>query len=159
MWISEVRYQDPRTQCYLGSPSLVRLPDGDLLASHDYFGKGCPRNLENEEHMSSIYRSSDDGRTWQNITHITGGYWSTLFVHRGAVYFMGASAQYGSAVIRRSEDGGYTWTHPKDEDTGLLFPGGTYHDPPNFHCVLAVDGVVVVTKSGAKGALCSIRNW
>ena len=30
---------------------------------------------------------------------------------------------------------------------------------PGFHCELAVDGVVVKTKSGAKGALCSIRNW
>jgi hypothetical protein len=30
---------------------------------------------------------------------------------------------------------------------------------PNFHCVLAVDGVVVKTHSGPKGALCSIRNW
>lgn len=32
-------------------------------------------------------------------------------------------------------------------------------NPPNFHCVLAVDGVVVVTNAGAKGALCSIRHW
>lgn len=30
---------------------------------------------------------------------------------------------------------------------------------PNFHCVLAVDGVVVKTHSGPKGTLCSIRNW
>jgi hypothetical protein len=30
---------------------------------------------------------------------------------------------------------------------------------PNFHCVLAVDGVVVKTHAGPKGALCSIRNW
>ena len=30
---------------------------------------------------------------------------------------------------------------------------------PNFHCVLAVDGVVVKTAQGPKGALCSIRNW
>lgn len=30
---------------------------------------------------------------------------------------------------------------------------------PNFHCVLAVDGVVVKTHQGAKGALCSIRTW
>lgn len=30
---------------------------------------------------------------------------------------------------------------------------------PNFHCVLAVDGVVVATHQGPKGALCSIRNW
>jgi hypothetical protein len=30
---------------------------------------------------------------------------------------------------------------------------------PNFHCVLAVDGVVVKTHQGPKGALCSIRAW
>jgi len=30
---------------------------------------------------------------------------------------------------------------------------------PNFHCVLAVDGVVVDTNEGARGALCSIRVW
>lgn len=32
-------------------------------------------------------------------------------------------------------------------------------NPPNFHCSIAVDGTVVVTNSGAKGALCSIRHW
>ena len=30
---------------------------------------------------------------------------------------------------------------------------------PGFNCELAVDGVVVKTHSGLKGALCSIRNW
>ncbi len=30
---------------------------------------------------------------------------------------------------------------------------------PNIHCVLAVDGVVVATDAGPKGALCSIRSW
>ncbi|PJK19696.1 hypothetical protein [Mycolicibacterium goodii] len=32
-------------------------------------------------------------------------------------------------------------------------------EPPGFNCELAVDGVVVKTDSGPKGALCSIRNW
>jgi hypothetical protein len=36
-------------------------------------------------------------------------------------------------------------------------PRGT--TSPNFHCVLAVDGAVVVQNSGPKGALCSIRHW
>ncbi len=30
---------------------------------------------------------------------------------------------------------------------------------PNFHCVIAVDGEVVVTNQGPRGALCSLRNW
>ena len=30
---------------------------------------------------------------------------------------------------------------------------------PGFRCELAVDGAVVKTNSGAKGALCSLRNW
>jgi hypothetical protein len=30
---------------------------------------------------------------------------------------------------------------------------------PNIHCALAVDGVVVRTHQGPKGALCSLRSW
>ena len=134
MWISELKYQDPATRTYLGSPSLVRLPSGELLATHDYFGPGCPLNHEGEEHLTSVYRSTDGGRTWQNLTHVAGAFWSTLFLHRGDVYLLGTSAQYGSVVIRRSTDGGCTWTHPKDGHTGLLFRGGPYHGPPNYHC-------------------------
>lgn len=36
---------------------------------------------------------------------------------------------------------------------------GLAPNPPNFHCSLAVDGNVLVTNSGAKGALCSLRKW
>jgi hypothetical protein len=55
MEFTELRWQDPATKTYLGSPSLVRLPDGALLATHDYFGPGCPRNHEGEEHLTSVY--------------------------------------------------------------------------------------------------------
>ena len=40
---------------------------------------------------------------------------------------------------------------------GSVAPDSTAE--PNFHCVLAVDGVVVTTNQGPKGALCSIRPW
>ncbi|MFN2203866.1 MAG: sialidase family protein [Caldilineaceae bacterium] len=140
----ELRSQDPRTQTYLGSPSIVRLPSGDLLATHDYFGPGCPRNHEGEEHLTSVYLSQDDGAAWRNITHIANAYWSSLFLHRGDVYLLGCSQQYGSIVVRRSTDGGYTWTHPSDAHTGLIAQGGFYHSPPNYHCaptpVLAANG-------------------
>ena len=92
----EVKYQPERSKTYLGSPSILRLPDGALLASHDYFGlPNCPRNHEDEESLTSIYRSEDDGLTWVNITHIMNCYWSSLFAHRGSVYILGVSQQYG----------------------------------------------------------------
>ncbi len=134
MLYSEVKYQPERTRTFLGSPSIVRLPDGALVASHDYFGPGCPRNHEDEESLTSIYRSEDNGQTWANVTHVMNAYWSTLFVHRGHLYLFGTSQQYGSIVIRRSDDGGFTWTHPRDEKSGLLFRGGFFHDNPNYHC-------------------------
>ena len=34
MDFTELRFQDPRTKSSLGSPSLVRLPGGDLPATH-----------------------------------------------------------------------------------------------------------------------------
>ena len=36
---------------------------------------------------------------------------------------------------------------------------GLSPNPPTFHCTLAVDGAVVASDSGAKGALCSMRHW
>jgi len=134
VWISQLRYQDPRTRTYLGSPSIVRTPDGALLASHDYFGPGSPRNMEGEEHLTSLYRSEDAGRTWTNIGHLSGQFWSGLFVHAGRTWVLGTSAQYGHVVIRCSADSGFTWTCPVDEHSGLLRRGGAYHDPPNYHC-------------------------
>jgi hypothetical protein len=48
-----------------------------------------------------------------------------------------------------------------DPDDWALVTVGSLDSPkrPNFHCVLAVDGKVVATNQGPKGALCSIRNW
>ena len=144
MTFTELKYQDEATNTSLRSRSLLRQDNGDLLATHDYFGPGCPRNHEHEEHLLSVYRSRDDGATWANVTHVAGQYWSNLFSHGGAVYLLGVSQQYGSIVIRRSDDGGNTWTHPRDEQSGLLFRGGYHHDNPNYHCapvpVLVKDG-------------------
>lgn len=134
MIFNEIKYQDPATKTYLGSPSIIRTPKGSLLVTHDYFGKGCPKNHENEEHLTSVYRSSDNGETWVNVTHIANAFWSNLFVHKGAIYLLGTSQQNGSIFIRRSEDDGNTWTHPMDEKSGVLFRGGNFRNPPNYHC-------------------------
>lgn len=36
--------------------------------------------------------------------------WGNLFLHRGALYLMGCSYEYGRPVVRRSSDGGRTWS-------------------------------------------------
>ena len=108
MKFNQIKFQHPRTKTYLDGPSIIRLIDGTMLSTHDYFGPGCPKNHENEEHLTSVYRSTDDGATWSNLTHIANAYWRTLFTHQGDVYLIGTSQQYGSIVIRRSSDGGYT---------------------------------------------------
>jgi len=46
-----------------------------------------------------------------------------------------------------------------DQWAMVMGTSGLSPNPPNFHCVLAVDGVVVAENSGAKGALCSLRHW
>jgi len=140
MDLTQVAFQDTATRSYLGSPSLIRIPadapryPGAILLSHDYFGPGCPRNHEDAEHLTTVHRSLDDGRTWRPVTHVANAFWSSIFWHRGALYLLGCSQQYGSIVIRRSGDGGDTWTHPGNEESGLLFPGGPRRNSPNYHC-------------------------
>ena len=84
MDFNEIKFQDARTQTYLGSPSIVRLADGALLATHDYFGKGCPLNHEHEEHLTSVYRSDNNGESWDNVTHVANAFWSSLFTYIAA---------------------------------------------------------------------------
>lgn len=109
---------------YIGSPSLAILPDGQYVASHDLFGPGSSRN------KTVVFSSQDQGQSWKKITEITGQWWSTLFYHRDGLYLMGTSREYGFAVIRKSTDGGKTWTDPTDEKHGLLFGDGKYHTAP-----------------------------
>lgn len=57
-------------------------------------------------------------------------FWAGLFTHRGAVYLLGTEKRFGRIVIRRSTDGGRTWTEPTDGATGLLTARGEYHAAP-----------------------------
>ena len=98
------RQVSARTQPHLSRQPQRGAPARRRAASsaHDYYGTGCPRNHEAEESLTSVYRSEDNGATWVNITHIMNCYWSTLFLHDGALYILGTSQQYGSIFIRRS---------------------------------------------------------
>ncbi len=112
---------------YIGSPALALLPDGRYLASHDLFG---PNSREFERPSVLVFRSADKGATWSQVARVEGLFWASLFVHRGAVYLMGTDKHHGRIVIRRSTDGGASWTEPKDARSGLLTPTGQYHTAP-----------------------------
>jgi hypothetical protein len=58
------------------------------------------------------------GKSWENIHQLVGAFWSVLFQHRGALYLLGCDRCYGSLVIRRSEDEGFTWSFPVDAENG-----------------------------------------
>jgi len=101
---------------YIGSPSLCALPGGGLVASHDFFG---PMSKEKNEAVTLIYESQDGGKTWKAVSRVNA-FWSNLFRHGGALYLMGPDANGGRCVIRKSVDGGHTWTEPKDENSGVI---------------------------------------
>ncbi|MEX2565472.1 MAG: exo-alpha-sialidase [Cyclobacteriaceae bacterium] len=111
---------------YIGSPSLAILPNGDYLASHDYFG---PESNEHVRATSKIYRSQNKGKSWEPIATIDGAFWSKLFTHRDKLYFLGTDRHHGHSIIRLSEDNGKTWTDPVDGESGLLLEG-EYHCAP-----------------------------
>lgn len=119
-----IAHSPKTTGIYIGSPSLAILPDGRYVASHDEFG---PKSTEHERARTRVYVSSDRGNTWEHLADVEGQFWSSLFVHRGQLYLLGTWSHYGNLVIRRSMDGGRTWTTPQDEQTGLLAVG-------QFHC-------------------------
>ncbi len=105
----------------VASPSIVRLPEGAIFVSHDWSGRGGA--------MTSVYRSDDDGDTWRMTAELRGIMWATLFSHRDALWLIGTAGGPGDAVIRKSEDGGVSWTEAKDSGSGVL-AAGAYHCGP-----------------------------
>lgn len=121
-----IAYQPASTKQCIGSPSIALLPNGDYVASHDFFG---PESSEFVQAKTRIYQSSDKGRVWRMLTEIEGTFWSSLFVHRGVLYLLGPDRHHGTVLIRRSNDGGKTWTQPTGTENGLLLKG-MYHCAP-----------------------------
>ncbi|GAA3407686.1 hypothetical protein ACFFNY_11090 [Paenibacillus hodogayensis] len=92
----------------VASPSIVRLPDGSLLASHDIFWGNEGQNT------SMLFRSRDDGATWSFVQFLYPCFWGKLFLHRGRLYMLATSTEYGALLIGRSDDGGETWSAPTE---------------------------------------------
>ena len=116
-----INYLHPKDKQYdfsgncLCSPSLVRTPGGTLLAGMDVFGVDCGQNT------SILFSSSDNGITWHYVTDLYPLFWANLFLHKGAVYALGQTQEYGDLLLVRSDDEGRTWSEPS-----LLFYGSCW---------------------------------
>ena len=107
----------------LCSPSLVRHPDGYLLASMDVFQGNSPQNL------TIIFRSDDDGRTWRYVSELMPCFWGKMFIHKDELYMLAVSTEYGDLLIGKSADGGYTFDAP----TVLMRGSGGRGGRPGIH--------------------------
>ena len=91
---------------YLCSPGLLRHPGGYLLASMDVYQGNAPQNL------SLLFRSDDNGESWYHVSELFPCFWPRMFLHRGVLYILGCSTEYGDLLIGASYDGGKTFTEP-----------------------------------------------
>ena len=142
--LTEVLWIGPESHgIFLGSPSIVRSPQGVLLASHDFFS-APPFTVEGTLNATTqVLRAHDNtgGGVWYHTARVSGMYWAGLFAHQQAVWLLGVSggdaALARSVVISRSTDDGLTWTEPLS-----LFAGTPTH---SYHCaptptIVASDG-------------------
>ncbi len=91
---------------FLCSPSLVRHPEGYLLASMDLFAGGHPQNL------TLIYRSDDNGKSWHYVSELFPCFWGKMFIYKNELYMLSCSTEYGDLLIGKSSDGGKTFCTP-----------------------------------------------
>lgn len=91
---------------YVGSPSIVRLPSGALLAAHDVFGHGTPQDA------ALLFRSDDGGLSWRHVTEFRPCFWGGLFLRGSELYMLFMTTEYGALMLSRSDDEGESWREP-----------------------------------------------
>ena len=117
----------PSSGIYVGSPGIAICSDGAYVAKYDDCGAA---SSEWTKAITRVLRSNDRGASWAPVAIIEGLFWATLFAHQSDLYLIGTDRHDGAVVIRRSGDGGRTWTSPRDAQSGLLLDVGNYHCAP-----------------------------
>jgi hypothetical protein len=98
---------------YPASPSILKLPNGRILVSHDVYKGGGGQNL------TRIYYSQDEGKTFHHLSDLFPCFWGKLFLHKNEVYMIATSTEYGDLIISKSTDDGKTFLNYT-----ILIPGG-----------------------------------
>ena len=137
---------------FVGSPSVINLGGGHLVASHDYFG------ATSFNRTVRLLHSVDGGSNWLPLGTAAGQYWANLFARPGdaALYLLGNSGDDRSkvrdVVLSRSTDGGATWS------AGHTLFKGWYATAPT-PTVLAADGRLYRAMEGPDSKYKALLLW
>ena len=115
---------DPQQAVCVGTPDIIRLPTGQLVASMELWLKRPTSGDEggiDYPHHCKIKSSEDGGKTWQQIS-TNGITWGSLFQIQDVLYMIGNDPRERDIRIIRSPDGGKTWSKP-----AVLFQDTSYH--------------------------------
>ncbi len=116
--------EDPEKAVCVGTPDILQLPSGRLIASMELWLKRPTSGDEggiDYPHHCKIKASDDGGRTWKQIS-TNGITWGSLFYVKDTLHMIGNDPHKRDIRIVRSPDGGRTWSKPV-----VLFDDSRYH--------------------------------
>ncbi len=115
---------DPAKAVCVGTPDILQLPSGRLIASMELWLKrptsGDEGGIDYPNHCK-IKASDDGGKTWRQIS-TNGITWGSLFYANDALHMIGNDPHKRDIRIIRSPDDGRTWSEPV-----TLFDDSRYH--------------------------------
>ncbi len=115
---------DPAKAVCVGTPDILQLPSGRLIASMELWLKrptsGDEGGIDYPNHCK-IKASDDRGKTWRQIS-TNGITWGSLFYVNDALHMIGNDPHQRDIRIIRSPDEGKTWSKPV-----TLFRDSRYH--------------------------------
>jgi len=124
---------------YLCSPSLLVHPDGYMLASMDVYEGKAPQNL------TLIFRSDDGGENWHYVSELNPCFWGKMFLHKGEIYMLACSTEYGDLLIAKSCDGAKTFSAPVVLLRGLNGKNGSVGVHKNPQNIVRYNGRIYET--------------
>ncbi|MCC6681036.1 MAG: exo-alpha-sialidase [Phycisphaeraceae bacterium] len=117
-----IAHSPASSEKYISCPAIAILPNGDYVASHNLFG---PNTTDVGIYLTSVYRSTDKGQTWSHAVTLNQ-LQANLFVHDQDLYMLGTSGARKDLTIRKSTNGGLTWTQPTNSTNGILLSSSSF---------------------------------
>jgi hypothetical protein len=122
-------YSTTSPEVFISDPEILVLSNGTYLASHALAGWDSDSDSTGE---TTVFRSTDKGSTWAELTTISGVLRASMVEYNGAVYLLGAKNDDGGGMrVCKSTDQGGSWSKSSEFSiSGLATPNNpvVYND-------------------------------